>query len=69
MPKDSDAVLSAAVQALIEHFDSVRIVATTHELDKSEMHTLGAGNVFAQRGSVQEWLDSTAGGEEAFDSD
>ena len=55
-----DDILSAAVQSLIEHFDSVRIVVTTHDSEKSEIHSLGAGNLYAQLGSVGSWLDSMA---------
>jgi len=51
-------ILSACVQTLIEHFDSVRIVVTEHSTNETKMISLGAGNLYAQRGSVEEWLDS-----------
>jgi hypothetical protein len=52
-----DQLLAACLTTLINHFDSVRIVVTSHESDKSEMRSVGAGNLFAQRGSVEAWLD------------
>lgn len=59
MPEDSrgDELLAACLTTLINHFDSVRIVVTSHEENKSEMKSVGGGNLYAQRGSVVEWLE------------
>lgn len=44
--------------ALLEHFDSVRIFVTKHngEKDTTSSFTLGGGNYYAQHGLVHEWL-------------
>jgi hypothetical protein len=52
-----DQLLAACLQKLIEHFDSARIIVTSHEENRSEMRSVGAGNLFAQVGSVEAWLD------------
>ena len=40
-----------------EHFGSVRIVATREVGGSTEAFTAGSGNVYAQIGSVMEWLE------------
>lgn len=46
---------------LLEQFDTVQIICTRHEgrKDGTAIASIGAGNYFARRGSVIEWLDST----------
>jgi hypothetical protein len=39
-----------------EHFDSVRIIATTHRDGFTVSHSFGAGNFYAQMGAVREWI-------------
>jgi len=54
------AILKRHVADLMEHFDSVRILATVH-LDDGSKNTKsleeGDGNFYAQLGQVHEWLD------------
>lgn len=43
--------------ALMEHFDTVQIVVTSHSAEEGTGSiTLGGGNVFARMASVREWL-------------
>jgi hypothetical protein len=53
-------MVEGCVIKLSEHFDSVRIIATRHAVDgesnTSAMFDDGAGNFYAQMGSVREWL-------------
>jgi hypothetical protein len=39
-----------------ERFDTVRIIATTHQDGQTFCHSFGHGNFYAQMGSVQEWV-------------
>lgn len=39
-----------------ENFDTVRIITTTHRDGQTVMHSFGAGNFYAQFGSVKEWV-------------
>lgn len=65
--KDEDLQrVQDAVDVLIEHFDSVQILATKHEpeIEDGTVHvSLGAGNWYARYGQAKEWLlrcDETA---------
>ncbi len=51
-----DALLATLVSQLMEHFDSVRIICTSHEDGSTVMHTCGGGNIYAQEGSVKDWV-------------
>lgn len=44
---------------LLEHFDSVRILVTKHDgpSDTTDAYTVGGGNIYAQQGLVEEWLE------------
>lgn len=53
---DPDKRISDAVDALSEHFDSVRIMATLHENGTTSAHSVGAGNWYAQKASCEEFL-------------
>ena len=48
--------LERHVSQLGEHFDSVRIIATTHKDGITMSHSFGAGNFAAQMGAVKEWI-------------
>jgi len=61
--KRGDELLAACLQTLIAHFDTVRIVVTSHDSDRSEMKSVGAGNLYAQKGSVESWLDEILPGQ------
>jgi len=50
--------LKLAVAELMEHFDTVRIVATRLAKDGTCHATWGGGNHYAQVGSVEDWLES-----------
>ena len=51
------AFMEAAAQKLGEHFNSVRIIATREAGQDTEFFTVGTGNLYAQWGSVAEWLE------------
>jgi hypothetical protein len=54
---DYDKVLESAVNRLPEAFDSVVVIATYQTEEGSyTVASCGRGNVFAQMGSVEEWL-------------
>lgn len=42
--------------SLGEHFDSVRIICTLGEEGDTHSYSHGVGNLYAQHGSVREWL-------------
>lgn len=49
------------VARLMEHFDTVRIFCTRQDSDGqglTEAFTSGAGNFYAQKGQVREWLEA-----------
>jgi len=49
--------LERHVSQLGEHFDTVRIIATTHKDGQTVNHSFGAGNYYAQYGAVLEWIE------------
>lgn len=51
-------LLSDAANKLIEHFDSVQIIATSYENDGTTLTHSGRGNLYARRASVRRWLRS-----------
>lgn len=51
-----DDVLQAVTAQLMEHFDSVRIVCTSHVEGSTALYTCGGGNIYAQEGSVKDWV-------------
>jgi hypothetical protein len=58
--------LKAAVNGLIEHFDTVQIFATRHEsgtLDGTVAASRGGGNWYARIGHVKEWILQCDGAE------
>lgn len=64
MPSDAEqadldyAHVDAALNVLIEHFDTVQIFATRHMGDEGTAQVArGRGNWFARKGQVEEWLD------------
>ena len=59
-----DELLAACLQTLVNHFDSVRIVVTSHENTETIMKSVGAGNLYAQLGSVDAWVAQMANAEE-----
>lgn len=52
-------VLDSFLAQLMEHFDTVQIVATKHctERDASIKRQRGDGNWYARYGSVKEWIN------------
>ena len=58
--EDSDMkLLHQAADQLIEHFDSVQIFASRHDMandDGTLDCTAGRGNWLARRGQVREWM-------------
>lgn len=56
---DDDAMIDEVdrhLNALMEHFETVQIVATRQKGDMTQCLTRGRGNVFARQASVREWL-------------
>lgn len=51
-----DEVVQLHVAQLMEHFDSVRVICTAHDGGLTSMHTHGGGNIYAQEGSVKDWI-------------
>lgn len=51
-------ILSAALTALSEHFDTVQIVATRVDIDseQTDLYAAGNGNEYARIASMEEWL-------------
>lgn len=45
-----------AAHSLGEHFDSVRIICTHTMEGNTANYTYGAGNLYAQQGSVRDWI-------------
>lgn len=60
MSKDADMkMVEEAAQKLSEHFDSVQIFVTSHEMgehDGTMNINLGVGNWFTRYGQVSDWL-------------
>lgn len=55
---DNERVM-AALQTLIEHFDTVQIFVTRHEAGRCDgtIHVIhGEGNYFARLGQISEWV-------------
>lgn len=51
-----EQILEEMVEKLGEHFDTVRIFATTAENAEAAAYTTGTGNFYAQMGQIREWL-------------
>lgn len=49
-------LLDNSVAVLMEHFDTVQIVATRHGIDGTCCAARGAGNIYARAASIREWL-------------
>ena len=49
--------IESTAQKLGEYFNSVRIIATREAGQDTEFFTAGSGNLYAQLGSVAEWLE------------
>ena len=56
MSDDDIRILERHVAQLGEHFQSVRIITTSHQDGNTFTATSGAGNFYAQIASVREWL-------------
>ena len=57
MSQEEEAkILERHAAQLSEHFESVRIIATTQRDGTTSLFSSGAGNFYAQTGSVREWL-------------
>lgn len=54
--EELNAKLEEFCELLIEHVDSVRVMVTTHEGGQTCCDSYGAGNWYAQKASVEEWL-------------
>lgn len=53
-----DALIRKSVDALGEHFDSVRIFCTKTEGESTLGINKGSGNHYATLGQITEWLDA-----------
>ncbi len=51
-----DDILQQVTAQLLEHFDSVRIICTSHVDGSTALYTFGGGNIYAQEGSVKDWV-------------
>lgn len=55
--EQDEQVIKAALDTLREHFDSVQIFVTRYESGKgTQSRTRGAGNYYANLGSIREYL-------------
>ena len=54
--KQRHALLIKHASAIVEHFDSVQILATREDGGSTRSYAAGRGNYYARRGSVEEWL-------------
>jgi hypothetical protein len=55
--KETFRLLEHACNCLIEHFDCVQIFVSVHDPDAGTANaSWGAGNWFARKGQVQDWL-------------
>lgn len=54
-----DAVADRAVAQLLEHFDSVQIIATVRSRTDKTTHllTTGGGCIYGRLGATQHWLE------------
>ena len=68
--KSQQLILDRTVKELLEHFDSIQILATNHRGDKdiTVSFSAGAGNWYARLGRVVEWLAVERGRAEAHGS-
>ena len=54
--EDDAKILYRHTAQLSEHFESVRIIATTQRDGVTHMFSEGAGNFYAQTGSARAWI-------------
>jgi hypothetical protein len=56
-------MLDKAVMSLIEHFDSVQLVATMHNAEGSALYAAGRGNWYSRLGAMTCVLEQLQEGE------
>mgnify|MGYP003347431584 CR=1 FL=1 len=69
-PAQTEAV-AHAIRLLIEHFDTVQLFATKHDMasDETQAISTGLGNHYARHAHVEAWLDSSSVLEEPEEED
>jgi|JI10StandDraft_1071094.scaffolds.fasta_scaffold01661_12 hypothetical protein len=55
-PKDQEKLVQRHIDALMEHFDAVQIMATSADLDGTSNVFMGGGNWFARQGMAHDFI-------------
>jgi hypothetical protein len=55
-PEQQQAIVQQAINALMEHFDCVQILASSHGDDGTSKVAMGGGNWYARQGMAHEFI-------------